>query len=111
MNRFYHLLSELDRSQEGIYTKFEKVEKFLNCLPIEWNMYTTLIREGVLYEELSLEKVVQKLKGYAWNMEDQASDFEKIQDPQLYKASKSKYKSSNDGAGVALYLENEAPYM
>ncbi|KAF5756043.1 hypothetical protein HanXRQr2_Chr17g0809941 [Helianthus annuus] len=34
-------------------------------------MYTTLIREGVLYEELSLEEAVQKLRGYAWNMEDQ----------------------------------------
>ncbi|MFS7983936.1 hypothetical protein Hanom_Chr11g00980581 [Helianthus anomalus] len=48
VNRFYHLLSELDRSQENIYTEFEKVEKFLNCLSREWNMYTALIREGVL---------------------------------------------------------------
>ncbi|KAJ0952395.1 putative transcription factor interactor and regulator C3H-WRC/GRF family [Helianthus annuus] len=107
VNRFYHLLSELDRSQEGIYTEFEKVEKFLNCLPREWNMYTALIREGVLYEELSLEEAVQKLKGYAWNMEDQASDFEKLQDPQLYKASKPMEKGSNSGVGVALYSENE----
>ncbi|MFS7965713.1 hypothetical protein Hanom_Chr09g00765441 [Helianthus anomalus] len=68
-------------------------------------MYTTPIREGVLYEELSFEKAVQKLKGYAWNMEDQAYDFEKIQDPQLYKASKSRDKGSNDGVGFALYLE------
>ncbi|KAM0044486.1 putative transcription factor interactor and regulator CCHC(Zn) family [Helianthus debilis subsp. tardiflorus] len=109
VNRFYHLLSELDRSQEGIYTEFEKVEKFLNCLPREWNMYTALIREGVLYEELSLEEAVQKLKGYAWNMEDQASDFEKLQDPQLCKASKQIEKGSNSGAGVALYSENEGP--
>ncbi|KAJ0876614.1 putative transcription factor interactor and regulator CCHC(Zn) family [Helianthus annuus] len=109
VNRFYHLLSELDRSQEDIYTEFEKVEKFLNCLSREWNMYTALIREGVLYEELSLEEAVQKLRGYAWNMEDQASDFEKIQDPQLYKASKPTDKGSNGGVGVALYSENEGP--
>ncbi|KAJ0733550.1 putative transcription factor interactor and regulator CCHC(Zn) family [Helianthus annuus] len=109
VNRFYHLLSELDRSKEGIYTEFEKVEKFLNCLSREWNMYTALIREGVLYEELSLEEVVQKLRGYAWNMEDQASEFEKIQDPQLYKASKPTDKGSNGGVGVALYSENEGP--
>ncbi|KAJ0794950.1 hypothetical protein HanPI659440_Chr04g0144791 [Helianthus annuus] len=82
VNRFYHLLSELDRSQEGIYTEFEK---------------------------LSLEEAVQKLRGYAWNMEDQASDFEKIQDPQLYKASKPTEKGSNGGVGVALYSENEGP--
>ncbi|KAJ0525574.1 putative RNA-directed DNA polymerase [Helianthus annuus] len=107
VNRFYHLLSELDRSKEGIYTEFEKVEKFLNCLSREWNMYTALIREGVLYEELTLEEVVQKLRGYAWNMEDQASEFEKIQDPQLYKASKPTDKGSSGGVGVALYSENE----
>ncbi|KAF5780755.1 putative transcription factor interactor and regulator CCHC(Zn) family [Helianthus annuus] len=88
VNRFYHLLSELDRSKEGIYTEFEK---------------------GVLYEELTLEEAVQKLRGYAWNMEDQASDFEKIQDPQLYKASKPTDKGSNGGVGVALYSENEGP--
>ncbi|KAM0024088.1 putative transcription factor interactor and regulator CCHC(Zn) family [Helianthus debilis subsp. tardiflorus] len=109
VNLFYHLLSELDRSQENIYTEFEKVEKFLNCLSREWNMYTALIREGVLCEELSLEEAIQKLRGYAWNMEDQASDFEKIQDPQLYKASKPTEKGSNGGVGVALYSENEGP--
>ncbi|KAF5817225.1 putative transcription factor interactor and regulator CCHC(Zn) family [Helianthus annuus] len=80
VNRFYHLLSELDRSQEGIYTEFEK---------------------------LSLEEVVQKLRGYARNMEDQASNFKKIQGPQLYKASKPTDKGSNGGVGVALYSENE----
>ncbi|KAJ0516256.1 putative transcription factor interactor and regulator CCHC(Zn) family [Helianthus annuus] len=40
-------------------------------------------------------------------MEDQASNFEKLQDPQLYKASKPMEKGSNSGVGVALYSENE----
>ncbi|MFS7919599.1 hypothetical protein Hanom_Chr03g00214541 [Helianthus anomalus] len=71
-------------------------------------MYTTLIREGVLYEELSLEEVVQKLKGYAWNIEDQASDFEKIQDPQLYKASKPVNKDNNGGVMLP-YIQKMKP--
>ncbi|XP_022007520.1 uncharacterized protein LOC110906735 [Helianthus annuus] len=78
VNRFYHLLSELDRSQPGLYTDFEKVEKFLNCLPKQWNMFTTLIKESPQYEEFTLEQAIQKIKGYAWTLEDQDSDFEKL---------------------------------
>ncbi|KAJ0443174.1 hypothetical protein HanIR_Chr16g0817871 [Helianthus annuus] len=103
VNRFYHLLSELDRSQPGLYTEFEKVEKFLNCLPKRWNMFTALIKESPQYDELNLEQAIQKMKGYGWTLEDQDYDFEKLQDPTLYRA---KQVENGSSAGVALLSED-----
>ncbi|MFS7954921.1 hypothetical protein Hanom_Chr07g00636331 [Helianthus anomalus] len=49
-------------------------------------MVSALIKEGAQFEELTLDQAIQKLKGYAWTLEDQDSDFEKLQDHALYGA-------------------------
>ncbi|KAI3808308.1 hypothetical protein L1987_24257 [Smallanthus sonchifolius] len=96
--RFYHLLSELD-SASVVYETEEINDKFLEPLPLKFDVYTVLIKENVKYKTMSLEEVLGKIQSHDMNLKKKETNLEHIQDPSMYFA-KSVGKS---GTGVAFF--------
>ncbi|KAI3825202.1 hypothetical protein L1987_06679 [Smallanthus sonchifolius] len=96
--RFYHILSEL-ASSSVVYETEEINDKFLEALPLKFDVYTVLIKENVKYKTMSLEEVLGKIQSHDMNMKKKETNMEHIQDPSMYFA-KSVGKS---GTGVAFF--------
>ncbi|KAI3813959.1 hypothetical protein L1987_18695 [Smallanthus sonchifolius] len=97
--QFYHLHTEL-KAYELTYPDEELVEKFLDALPPNFEMYTTLLRENPEFYEMTIEEAIGKVQAHDMNLKrKESSGRPQIQNPSMYYGTSSTAKSSESGSG------------
>ncbi|KAI3811040.1 hypothetical protein L1987_20756 [Smallanthus sonchifolius] len=67
ISRFYHLLTEL-KTYELKYLEEELVEKFLDALPLKFDMYATLLRENNKFYDMTIDTAIGKIQAHDMNL-------------------------------------------